>query len=261
MTKTSLICDKSRTLRGEVIGITERISNEWEGNGGARALVSYLQRGSPLAQSELDEAKSIVRFLRQNGDGNRRLAQLAVAWALNPQPIGLEPHPFASATTSCGLSCRGSSGEHGRARTFDRRIKSHFKIVAQVQVETDDSKVVGHAQGPEQAPQGGNRWTCPPGLPSVALVLRQAPRPREMEAHLRGPRSRLTGASTSARTRDRAVSLGGPPSSQRRPILHQRGRARSRSSGHDRRQAIDPTRSTLPAASHSAAKAPALHPG
>ena len=92
----------AKTVQGEVIRIAGRISDEWERNGGANwdsayaemagATASYVQRGTPLGQSEVAEIESIVRSLhKQAGAGNERLAALAVAWVLrNPQPMALE---------------------------------------------------------------------------------------------------------------------------------------------------------------------------
>jgi hypothetical protein len=92
----------AKTVQGEVVRVTGRISDEWERNGGANwdrayaqmagSLASYVQRGTPLVPSEVAEIKSIVRSLvGRDGAGNERLAELAVAWVLkNPQPLALE---------------------------------------------------------------------------------------------------------------------------------------------------------------------------
>lgn len=92
----------ARNVQGEVIRISGRISDEWERNGGANwdrgyarmalALVEYVQRGTALGPGEIAEIGSIVRALvQQEGAGNARLAELAVAWVLkNPEPLALE---------------------------------------------------------------------------------------------------------------------------------------------------------------------------
>lgn len=91
----------AKTVQGELIRISGRISHEWEGNGGANwdqayaamagAIADYAQRGTPLGRTEVAEIESIVRSLvERNGEGNERLADLAVAWVLrNPQPLAL----------------------------------------------------------------------------------------------------------------------------------------------------------------------------
>ena len=91
----------ARTVQGEVIRISGRISDEWERNGGinwdrgyvemARALAGHLRRGTPLGSAEIDEVDALVRGLAErDGEGNDRLAALAVAWVLrNPQPMTL----------------------------------------------------------------------------------------------------------------------------------------------------------------------------
>jgi hypothetical protein len=92
----------AKTVQGEVIRVTGRLANEWEGNGGtnwdqdysqmATTLPSYLARGTPLKPAELAECQSITRDLRKSGGaGTARLAELAVAWVLsNPKPMALE---------------------------------------------------------------------------------------------------------------------------------------------------------------------------
>jgi hypothetical protein len=92
----------ARTVQGEIIRISGRISDEWERNGGinwdrdyegmARALAGHLRRGTPLGAAEIAEVDALVRGLAQrDGEGNDRLAVLAVAWVLqNPQPMALE---------------------------------------------------------------------------------------------------------------------------------------------------------------------------
>jgi len=92
----------AKTVQGEVIRISGRISDEWERNGGANwdreyaqmasAFMGYVKRGTPLETCEVAETESIVRsFVKEGGEGNDRLAELAVAWVLkNPQPLVLE---------------------------------------------------------------------------------------------------------------------------------------------------------------------------
>lgn len=92
----------AKTVQGEVIRISGRISDEWMRNGGtnwdgdykkmAAALVRFVQRGTPLEQGDIAEMESIVSSIsRQGGEETDRLAELAVDWVLrNPQPIILE---------------------------------------------------------------------------------------------------------------------------------------------------------------------------
>lgn len=92
----------AKTVQGEVIRITGRVSDEWCRNGGinwdrdysamARAFAGYLQQGRPLEPGEVTEVKAIVRSLSaKDGDGHERLAELAVAWVLkNSSPLGLK---------------------------------------------------------------------------------------------------------------------------------------------------------------------------
>ncbi len=92
----------AETVQGEVIRISGRIGDEWYRNGGANwdrdylamanALAKYFQTGEPLSPSEIDEVKSTVRGLAERqGEGNDRLAELAVTWVLkNRDPIKLE---------------------------------------------------------------------------------------------------------------------------------------------------------------------------
>jgi hypothetical protein len=91
----------ARTVQGEVIRITGRISDEWERNSGgnwdrdysemARALLTHVGTGVALAPAEIEEIASIVSSLvKSAGAGNDRLAELSVAWVLkNPNPISL----------------------------------------------------------------------------------------------------------------------------------------------------------------------------
>lgn len=92
----------AKTVQGEVIRVSGRISDEWERNGGAnwdrdyadmaRALTTYVEQGTPLDPSDVAELKSVALSLSANsGRRNERLAELAVAWVLrNPQPLVLE---------------------------------------------------------------------------------------------------------------------------------------------------------------------------
>jgi ankyrin repeat protein len=92
----------AKTVQGEVIRISGRISDEWERNGGtnwdadykkmAAALVRFVQRGTPLEQADIAAMKSIVSSIsRQSEEETDRLAEFAVDWVLrNPQPIILE---------------------------------------------------------------------------------------------------------------------------------------------------------------------------
>lgn len=93
---------RAGTVQGEVIRIAGRISDEWERNGGinwdrdytkmATSISAYVQRGTPLDTTDTAEIASIVGALVESGgEGNDRLAELAVAWVLrNPQPLSLE---------------------------------------------------------------------------------------------------------------------------------------------------------------------------
>lgn len=92
----------AKTVQGEVIRISGRISDEWERNGGgnwdhtyaqmANAVADYASRGNSLDQEDLAEIKSIAQsFKRGSGKLNYRFAELAVAWVLrNPRPLPLE---------------------------------------------------------------------------------------------------------------------------------------------------------------------------
>jgi hypothetical protein len=89
------------TVQGEVIRISGRISRELLDDGGvnwdgdfkamARAFLTHVQSGTPLAGAELADARAIVDGLARKGDGDtRRLSELAVAWVLrNPTPVPL----------------------------------------------------------------------------------------------------------------------------------------------------------------------------
>ncbi|WP_394941599.1 ankyrin repeat domain-containing protein [Psychromicrobium sp. YIM B11713] len=98
----------AKTVQGEAIRITGRISHEILGNGGANwdrefkkmldVLPEHFASGNALSASELDEAQVLVKALR-SGDGDaeqlHRLSELAVAWVvLNPSPIALPSVPY-----------------------------------------------------------------------------------------------------------------------------------------------------------------------
>ncbi|MCL2308726.1 MAG: ankyrin repeat domain-containing protein [Proteobacteria bacterium] len=116
----------AKTVQGEVIRITGRVSDEMHRNGGINwdadyrkmldALLRYLAIGAPpprsilrtlkdalsrqpatdalLSAEELAEAAALVAAIRPKGEGEdepRRLCELAVKWVLaNPNPIPLE---------------------------------------------------------------------------------------------------------------------------------------------------------------------------
>jgi hypothetical protein len=92
----------AKTVQGELIRITGRISDEWRRNGGANwdrayaemagAMATYVKCGTPLGRSEVAEIESIVSSLsKRDGAGDDRLTELAVAWVLrNPKPLALE---------------------------------------------------------------------------------------------------------------------------------------------------------------------------
>lgn len=93
----------AKTIQGEVIRITGRVSHEILDNGGINwdsdyrkmldALIQYFRTGMPLATSTLQEAITLAKRIR-NGNGNdepARLCELAVYWVLaNPNPIFLK---------------------------------------------------------------------------------------------------------------------------------------------------------------------------
>ncbi|MUT65684.1 ankyrin repeat domain-containing protein [Paenibacillus sp. NEAU-GSW1] len=93
----------AKTVQGEVIRITGRVSNEILGNGGGnwdsdykrmlKALIIHLGSGKPLDSSLLIEAETLAESIK-NGDGDdelARLCELAVCWVLsNPNPLQLE---------------------------------------------------------------------------------------------------------------------------------------------------------------------------
>jgi hypothetical protein len=91
----------AHTVQGEVIRISGRISDEWERNGGinwdadyaemAAGLVQLVRTGNPLPSTAIAELDAIIAALdEQEGDGNARVAELAVHWVLlNPMPVPL----------------------------------------------------------------------------------------------------------------------------------------------------------------------------
>lgn len=90
----------ARTVQGEVIRISGRVSDEIEGNGGVnwdgdyramtKAFLSHLGSGTPLPTALLDEVTAIVAGLRATGGETQRLCEVAVEWVrLNPTPIPL----------------------------------------------------------------------------------------------------------------------------------------------------------------------------
>ena len=90
----------AKTIQGEVIRITGRVSHEILDNGGVNwdsdfrnmldALIQYFMKGTPLKDKELQEATTLAKRL-SNGNGNNepeRLCELAVYWVFaNPNPI------------------------------------------------------------------------------------------------------------------------------------------------------------------------------
>lgn len=94
--------DYAKTIQGEVIRVTGRVSHEILDNGGINwdsdyrkmldALIEYFKIGTPLADITLQEAIRLAKRIR-NGNGNdepARLCELAVYWVLaNPNPIFL----------------------------------------------------------------------------------------------------------------------------------------------------------------------------
>ncbi|QNR65273.1 ankyrin repeat domain-containing protein [Paenibacillus peoriae] len=92
----------AKTVQGEVIRITGRVSHEILNNGGGNwdanyrkmldALILYFSTGTPLAPVLLHEAAALSKRFR-NFAGNEqpaRLSELAVQWVLaNPQPISM----------------------------------------------------------------------------------------------------------------------------------------------------------------------------
>ncbi|WP_442603121.1 ankyrin repeat domain-containing protein [Paenibacillus sp. KN14-4R] len=93
----------AKTVQGEVIRITGKVSYEVLDNGGINwdnqyrkmlnILIHYFSSGTPLNPTALQEAVTLVKELH-NGNGSdepTRLCELAVHWVLsNPNPITLE---------------------------------------------------------------------------------------------------------------------------------------------------------------------------
>jgi hypothetical protein len=88
------------TVQGEVIRISGRVAHEILDNGGCnwdddfrqmtKALLEHLASGQPLAEPSLDQARGIVRAIRQRADDTPELQRLAVSWVLaNPVPVKL----------------------------------------------------------------------------------------------------------------------------------------------------------------------------
>lgn len=94
----------AKTIQGEVIRITGRVSGEWHRNGGGnwdrdfglmvRALGTYLRLGNGLDDGQRDELGGVIAGLaKRGGEGHERLAELAVVWVTqNPTPMKL-PRP------------------------------------------------------------------------------------------------------------------------------------------------------------------------
>ncbi|MDR2925107.1 MAG: ankyrin repeat domain-containing protein [Azoarcus sp.] len=93
----------AKTVQGEVIRITGRVSDELQRNGGANwdtyyrkmldVLLRYFAFGTSLSAIELSEVAALVADIRPKGesDGDERLCELAVKWVLkNPNPISLD---------------------------------------------------------------------------------------------------------------------------------------------------------------------------
>ncbi|MEK3765986.1 ankyrin repeat domain-containing protein [Solibacillus sp. FSL K6-4121] len=93
----------AKTVQGEVIRITGKVSYEILDNGGVnwdnqfRKMLNHLDHyfslGTPLPPAKLLEAKALVKDLPKGNGSNEveRLCELAVQWVLsNPNPIKLE---------------------------------------------------------------------------------------------------------------------------------------------------------------------------
>lgn len=93
----------AKTVQGEVIRITGKVSYEILDNGSANwdkqyrmmldALLNYFNLGTPLDSAVLQDAAALVKELYSgnNSDKPARLCELAVNWVLrNPNPITLE---------------------------------------------------------------------------------------------------------------------------------------------------------------------------
>ena len=90
----------ARTVQGEVIRISGRISDEVDGNGAVnwdadfkkmgQAFLDHVGSGNPLPSDDLSKAAELIAGVRRREDAPRHLCELAVAWvALNPQPMPL----------------------------------------------------------------------------------------------------------------------------------------------------------------------------
>ncbi|MDR2528611.1 MAG: ankyrin repeat domain-containing protein [Synergistaceae bacterium] len=93
----------ARTVQGEVIRVTGRVSHEVLGNGGCNwdadfrkmldALLAHFASGTPLPAEDLAEATALAARVRPKGYGDEepgRLCELAVRWvAANPAPASL----------------------------------------------------------------------------------------------------------------------------------------------------------------------------
>ncbi|MCO4748093.1 MAG: ankyrin repeat domain-containing protein [Proteobacteria bacterium] len=94
-----------KTVQGEVIRISGRISDELFRNGGGNwdrdyrtmtnALLEHLGSGQSLSGEQLAEAQQVASALLHEMNGANRLAELAVAWVgLNPDPVSLQPPSY-----------------------------------------------------------------------------------------------------------------------------------------------------------------------
>lgn len=91
----------ARTLQGEVIRISGRVTRELLDNGGmnwdsdfklmATSLNGFIQHGNQLSEEEASELAKIVNEITRKNDSNiDRLSELLVKWVLhNPTPIAL----------------------------------------------------------------------------------------------------------------------------------------------------------------------------
>ncbi|MBD8032955.1 ankyrin repeat domain-containing protein [Solibacillus merdavium] len=91
----------AKTVQGEVIRITGKVSYEILDNGGVNwdnqfrkmlnSLDQYFSMGTPLHPATLQEVKTLVKELHNGNNDPTRLCELAVQWVLsNPNPISLE---------------------------------------------------------------------------------------------------------------------------------------------------------------------------
>lgn len=96
----------AKTVQGEIIRISGRISNEIDGNGGvnwdanykkmAAAFLSHLGSGVALPESDRRQAAQAVAEVRRRDGAADELCELAVRWvALNPEPLPLPPPDYA----------------------------------------------------------------------------------------------------------------------------------------------------------------------